>query len=206
MISFSRCKKIALLSVILGTSIWIFQCSYVRKSDRDQFTAFKKNHHEINSSSKLVTKNTYQTRQGVRKDIWTADEGNARLHYRIESKSSLLKLVPGEHKAEMVENLQGIKCWMQDKLYYTANQEQPMQQMRYLEADQGTYRYNSQHFDANSVSIFIMNLAGHSLNFRAGPNDAFLRGIAQNVTFAIDDGTPTFQAKNFKASIKGSDL
>ena len=93
---------------------------------------------------------------------------------------------------------------MQDKLYLEA--EQPFQQVRYLEADEGTYRYTSQQFDASQVSLSLMRLAGHQLSFNYNSKDAFLRGIAQDVSFSISEGTPQFQAQQFKASLRGSEL
>ena len=206
MTSFKRYKNSAFIAVAALSALWIFNCTFVRQDDLNRFFAFKEKQHEIDNSSKLVSKNTYQTRSDVRKDIWTAEEDHKRLHYRIESKSSILKLVPGEKKAELVENLQDIKCWMQDKLYTGSSQNAPMQQVRYLEADRGTYRYSAQQFDARTVSISLLRLPGHRLSFDVGAQDAFLKGIAQRVSFSISDGTPQFQAQNFKASIKGNEL
>lgn len=207
--SFKRFSLLALFFVSAASLAWVFHSGFARQNDHKRYRAFREKQHEIsNTSSKIVSENAYQTREGVRKDIWTTEEGNVRMHYRIDSKSSVLKLTPTESKMELVENLQGIKCWMQDKLFFTTTTTQgsPMQQVRYLEADEGTYRYNTQQFDAHSVSLSLLRLPGHFLSFDVGPKDAFLRGIAQNVSFSISEGTPQFQAQNFKATMKGSDL
>jgi hypothetical protein len=203
--SFSLC---AFFLVTSASLLWVFNCSFTRQKDHARYRAFREKQHEISqSSSELVSKHAYQTREGVRKDIWTAEANNVRMHYRIESRSSLLKLTPGNKKMELVENLSGIRCWMQDKLLLTNETKGvPLQQVRYLEADTGSYLYNTQQFEASSVSLFLLRLPGHTLTFDVGPKDAFLRGIAQNVSFVISDGTPKFQAQNFKASIKGSEL
>jgi hypothetical protein len=203
---YKKCKCIVSFSAAILSLLWIFHCCFVRRSDHAQYRAQMHKQHEIETSSKHLSRNTYQTREGVRKDIYLADEGVSRLHYRIESESSLLKLIPGEKKSEIVEQLQGIRCWMQDKLYFASSLQSPMQQVRYLEADQGTYRYTSQQFDARTVSLSLLRLPGHFLSFNVNPQEAFLRGIAQNVSFSIAEGTPQFQAQNFKASLKGSDL
>ncbi len=200
-------KKATLLTCfVVGTIsfLWLFQCIWVRKSDHQLYLSFMEKQHQIDTSSKLVSQNAYQTRCGVRKDIWVAEEPSTRLHYRIESRFSVLKLLPGQSKTDIIENLSGITCWMQDKLYLEA--EQPFQQVRYLEADEGTYRYTSQQFDASQVSLSLMRLAGHQLSFNYNSKDAFLRGIAQDVSFSISEGTPQFQAQQFKASLRGSEL
>jgi hypothetical protein len=205
--SYTRCKKVVSFSAVILSALWIFHFCFVRKSDLEKYRALMQKQQEIDTSSKTVTRSTYQTRESVRKDIWIADANSDRLHYRIESKSSLLKLIPKEHKSEIIEQLQGIKCWMQDKLYAASEAATPMQQVRYLEADQGTYRYNSQHFDANSVSLSLLRLPGHLLSFPFDPQaEPFLKGVAQNVSFSIDEGIPKFQARNFKATLKGSEL
>lgn len=206
--SFKHFSLLAFFLVAAASLSWIFHCSFPRQNDRARYRAFKEKQQEMSqSSSKIVSDNAYQTRTDVRKDIWITEADNRRMHYRIESKSSLLKLTPKENKVELVENLQGIKCWMQDKLLITEEKEgMPLQQVRYLEADAGLYRYNTQQFEADRVSLSFLRLPGHTLTFDAGPKDAFLRGMAQNVSFVISDGIPQFQAKNFKASMKGSDL
>lgn len=210
--SFKRFSLWAFFLIAGACLSWVFHCGFVRQTDHSRYRAFKAKQQEIsNSSSKLVSQNAYQTREGVRKDIWTTEANNVRMHYRIESKSSILKLTPRESKMELVENLQGIKCWMQDKLLLTSESQSgfqgtPLQQIRYLEANEGSYRYNTQQFEASSVSLSFLRLPGHVLMFDVGPKDAFLRGIAQNVTFSISEGVPLFQAQNFKASIKGSEL
>jgi hypothetical protein len=204
---YKKCKWIAVSSLGILSFIWIFHCCFVREGDYQLYRAFRQKQHEIDTSSKFVSKNTYQTRSGVRKDIWLSDGKQSRLHHRIESKASILKLIPGERKSEVIEQLQGITCWMQDKLYFASEPDLPMQQVRYLEADQGVYRYTTQQFDADTVSLSLLRLPGHFLTF---PFDAhaepFLKGIAQNVSFSITEGTPQFQARNFKATLQGSEL
>lgn len=204
---YKRFSLLAFFLIAAASLIWIFHCAFARQTDHARYHAFRKKQQEIsNSSSHIVSEHAYQTREGVRKDIWTVENGQ-RMHYRIDSQSSILRLVPNDTKMELVENLQGIKCWMQDKLLFSNETgTAPLQQVRYLEANAGTYRYNTQQFDANSVSLFFLRLPGHTLTFDVGSKHAFLSGIAQDVSFSISDGTPQFKAQNFKASIKGSEL
>lgn len=183
---------------------WMAQFCYLRASDLDLYKNLKAKQ-ETTSSSRNLYSTTNQTRQGVSKDIWFTQEDKTRLHYRIESRSSLLTLVPKEaDNFEVIENLQGIKCWMQDKLYFSDDHHTAMQQMRFFEADEGTYTYTSQQFIAQTVTLSLFRLPGHSLVIDCNPKKAFLKGIAKDVSFSVSGNTPQFQAQHFKASFKNN--
>jgi len=108
-------------------------------------------------------------------------------------------LLPIDDKMDIIENLQHIQCWMQDKLY--AQGSAPMQQMRFFEADQGLYQYSSQKFTANSVALSLFRIPGIQLPTTIDAKTAFLRGIAQDVSFSIAGKTTQFQAQRFKATL-----
>jgi hypothetical protein len=100
----------------------------------------------------------------------------------------------------MIENLEGVNCWMQDKFFLSNGA--PMQQMRYFEADYGTYHYMNQQFLAKAVTLSIFRIPGMVLPYSLSPSEAFLSGIAQNVSFSVSGKTPQLQAQQFKASLK----
>lgn len=196
-------KQATVLSISLLLPVcafWIFQLCFVRSSD---FALLKKllECKEIASSNTLPT--TQQFRYDVCKDIWFAQEDHSRLHYRISSQSSLITLIPVKNKFEMVESLQTIKCWMQDKLFHPLESQKPMQQVRYLEANQGTYHYTTQEFHANDVMLSLFHIPGHVLPLQSmDEKQAFLRGMAETVSLILCGGkTPQFQAEKFKATL-----
>ena len=193
-------RKITLYSFsALGffTLLWLCQIGLVKESDILTYRKMK-NRHEVASSPQVFATSTHQTRQGVRKDIWFSQEDKSRLHTRIESASSLLTIQPKEHNYEVIEELQKIHCWMQDRVY-VGEGGKPMQQMRYIEADSGTYLYTTQQFLAQTVVLSLFRLPGHSLLINQDQSAAFIRGIAQDVSFSVSGKSPQFQAKNFKA-------
>ncbi len=198
---FRRTTVICLSGFGLLVAFWIFQFCVVRSTDYEKYTSFVQQR-ELASSSNSVSSSTHQKRYGVRKDIWFAQEDGSRLHYQIESESSILTLLPGK-KFDIIENLEKMKCWMQDKLYLSSN-AQPIQQMRYFEADHGTYQYTTQQFVAQAVALSLFRLPGHALPVKYDSKSAFLRGIAQDVSFSVSGKTPQFQAQNFKAILKQS--
>lgn len=145
--------------------------------------------------------NSHQYRSGVRKDLWLSQVDQSRLHYRIDSASSVLTLIPRDDKLDIFENLYHIQCWMQDKLYTQGTTL--MQQVRFFVADEGVYRYSSQQFTANRVELSLFRVPGNQLFTALDPKKAFMQGVAGGVFFAIAGNTPKFQAEHFKAQLIG---
>lgn len=174
---------------------WVCHICFVRPGD---FKIVKKLKEEKElASSRNTFSATSQKREGVRKEIWFSEEDHMRLQYRIESQGSLLTFIPKENKVDIVENLEKLKFWMQDKLYTNPN----MQELRFLEADQGTYRMTSQEFLAQTVSVSLFRLPGNTLPETIDPRSAFLRGLSESILFSISGKMPQFEAQNFKASL-----
>ena len=140
-----------------------------------------------------------QARKQVRKDIWIAQSPKDRLHNRIESDNSLLILQPKGDSLEVIEKLQGVRCWIQEKIYTTAGS--PIQQIRFFLADEGIYRYHHQNFQASDVTLSMYKIPGINLPWNLTAYNPFLKGIAEEVTFSIQKGVPLFQATHFKASL-----
>jgi hypothetical protein len=198
--SFRKTVLIATGSFGLLFVVWFLLFVVVYPSDLKKYQAFLDNN-KI-SSTKSLSSTTNQKRQGVRKDIWFTQDDLSRLHYRIESEHSILTLVPEGNSWDVIENLEKIKCWMQDKLYFADANHQNMQQVRYFEADQGSYQFKLQQFDAKTVALSLFRLPGHHLSFAEDPKSAFLKGVAQDVSFSVAGKTPQFQAQHFKAFLK----
>lgn len=197
-------RGVTLLSLLIFgicALVWGAFVSIVRPSDIAFYKKLVRDH-EAASSSQALSSCAYQTRQGVRKDIWATQDDGSRLHYLIESEASLLSMHVKQNHFDIVENLEKIHCWMQDKLYFST-EKRPMQQVRFFEADQGTYHYSTQKFAAQSVALSLSRLGGHDLKDFDHQN-AFVRGIAEDVTFCVSGKNPQFQAQNFKASFTPS--
>lgn len=200
-------KATVLSSLLLGVVaiVWMVSTCFVRQSDIDTYKKWADQKQEIRSTPETLSSTAHQIRQGVCKDLWVSQEDKTRLHYRIESRSSLLTLVPEGNKVDMIENLEGIKCWVQDKLVGTP-QDQPTQQIRFFEADHGTYCYTSQQFIAQSVALSLLRLPGHQLPSCIDPQSVFLKGLAQDVTFSLVGKNPQLQAHHFKASLNKNEV
>ena len=193
--SFTKLSTLAIgiLSVFVLTYI-----TWVRKEDLSSYLRSKSEQEQIAKQPLFST--AKQNRKQVRKDIWFSQENLTRLQHRIDSSSSVLILQPTGRSIEVVEQLCGVHCWMQDKLYTLS--DTPMQQVRFIEAEEGIYRYRLQNFVANQVTLSLFRLPGSLLPTDLSKEHPFLKGNAKDITFTISGNTPQFQAQNFKATLK----
>lgn len=196
---FQRTTRFCLLLFVICTLFWGYSLVFVRPSD---IAKIKKamEEQEIASSKSILT-TTEQKRKGVVKEIWFTQEDKSRLQYRIFSQSSLLTLKPDGKKFDLIEKLDNIQCWMQDKLYESPAVNTATQQIRYFQAQEGLYRYHSQEFIAHSVALSLYRLGGHQLPEELGKAVPFLKGKADDVSFAISGKNPQFNAQHFKAEL-----
>ena len=199
---FQRMTTLCALSLGILSLVWGLSLFRVRASDIEKVKQIVKDQ-EVSTSNKNLFATTQQQRKGVVKEIWFTQEDNSRLHYRIFSESSLLTIKPTGKSFELIEKLEKIKCWMQDKLYDPAAGSGPTQQIRFLAAEDGLYRYTTQEFLAQTVALSLYRLGGHELpkEMVAKP---FLKGVAEDVSFAVSGKSPQFKAKHFKAELNNT--
>ncbi len=199
---FSKVGRLSALFFLLIGSVWVYQICFLRQSDIEWIKKLKEE--KVLADTKNQFSATSQKREGVRKEIWFSEEEGVRLHYKIESASSLLTFAPKENKIDIVENLENLKFWMQDRIYQDPAMQKKMQQVRFLEADHGIYRITSQEFLAESVKVALFRLPNDTLPEIIDPGSAFLHGLSESIFFSISGKMPQFEAHNFRASlIKG---
>ncbi|HSW72791.1 MAG TPA: hypothetical protein VLG44_05240 [Chlamydiales bacterium] len=143
---------------------------------------------------KSLWKPLKQMRQIVQKDIYLPEE-NERHHLRITSENSELSFRFINKKPQIVENLKQLQCWMQDKILNDS------QQIRYFTAKEGTYLFPSHFFYAQKVHLSFYQCPGFLLPTSLSVEDAFLNGFANEVSFQLNEKSPTFTAHKLKAKI-----
>ena len=143
---------------------------------------------------------TKQMRSGVVKELWIT-EGDKRLHYRIESPRSVLTALPKGNTFELTEQMQGIKCFFQEKIEHAEETGELSQQLRFIESREGTYTYADHRFNAEQVFLALFRLPGDRLETNLDLSTAFLKGVAKEVTLSLSHHGPSFHAKKFKAHI-----
>jgi hypothetical protein len=193
--------RTALFLFIFSLAIlWIF--SWPKESDRKDYLIFAGQSTHLTSYSSPICQN----RLKVCKDLWFSEENQQRLHYRIESGSSSLTMAPKGHKVEVIERLELMRCWMQDKLL-PSNKGELSQQTRYFTAREGVYHFLSQQLIADKATLSFYRMAGDQLpNIGQLPAvEPFLSGEATKIAFSISGSTPTFQAFEFKAFLTNTD-
>lgn len=141
-----------------------------------------------------------QMRSGVSKDLWISEKGEKRLHHHIESPRSILTAIPHKNRIELVEQMVGMKCYFQEKI--EQENGEMVQTIRYIESEEGTYRYTDHNFDAHSVFLALYRAPGESLTTQLNTKDAYLKGVAEEVTLSLSEGSPNFHAEKFKAQIR----
>ena len=169
--------------------------------EKDIHLAREQHQHKKMAKSTPLFSTTEQHRKGVIKEIWFSQEEGDRLHHRICSDTSLLTIVPDGNKLDLIEKLNNITCWMQDKLYTETGKATPFQQARFLKAQEGFYKYSTQEFMAQSVDLSLYRLEGIELPLQSVKIKPFLKGIAKDVSFSVSGKTSQFKAQQFKAEL-----
>ncbi len=188
------------LFVLCTATLWLF--AWPKGSDRNAYRLFSGRSKKLASNQSPICQN----RLKVCKDIWFAEAGNQRLHYRIESASSSLTLEPKGHKFDVIERLEQMRCWMQDKVF-TSNRNDISQQTRYFTAREGVYHFLSQQLIAEKATLSLYRMPGDSLPEigRMPHYEPFMSGEAKKIAFVVAGSTPTFQAFDFKASLSSGE-
>ena len=188
-------------TVLLASVSLLWGFSIIHVSSSEVAAIKQKIQDQKLATSKNAFATTQQQRKDVVKEIWFTQEDNSRLHYRISSEKSLLTIQPQGKNLDCIEKLEKIQCWMQDKLYDPTTSAGPMQQIRFLAAKDGLYRYTTQEFLAQTVDLSLYRLSGHELPKERIISKPFLQGVAQDVSFGISGNNPQFKAQQFKAQL-----
>ncbi len=196
---FRQATTFSLIFLGMITLVWGFATLRIRPSDLKVMK--EKIEQQETATSKNLFATTKQQRKGVVKDIWFTQEDQSRLHYRIFSESSLLTIKPKGKSFDLIEKLEKINGWMQDKLIPATGGSGPAQQTRFFAAEEGLYRYATQEFLAQSVALSLFRLQGHELPQETPCTKPFLKGRAEDVSFAVSGKSPQFKATHFKAEL-----
>jgi hypothetical protein len=81
----------------------------------------------------------------------------------------------------------------------------PMQVIRYLEADNASYYYQSDRFLAEQVHVIRVAVPGHTLTESLKGLIPLMSGIARSVEFTLADNELNFTAYQLKATLHGSE-
>ena len=190
---------ISAIGVLCLGTIWIAYLCYFKGNSISE-TQRVRLKQSVTDSAVATAK---QSRKQVRKDIWISQPNHQRLQNRMDSEVSILTLQPKKNSVEIIEQLYNVKCWSQEKIY-TANRA-PAYQMRFLQAKEGSYKYETQTFEASKASLALYKIPGLSLITNLYNHQAFLQGTADEISFTVQSGVPCFEAHHFNASLSSGD-
>jgi hypothetical protein len=188
-------KKTTIISFFLLFVMMAASFFLVLRAPSSRFACDKISHAIPNTAP------TKQMRSGVVKEMWIT-EGERRLHHRIESPRSILTALPKGNTFELIEQMQGIKCFFQEKIEDVEETGELSQHLRFIESKEGTYIYSKHCFHAEQVFLALFQLPGEHLETKLDLNQAFLKGAAKEITFSLSHHGPSFHAEKFKAHIK----
>lgn len=194
---FSKATWISFLLIgVLGAILWT-AFGLVRSEDMVKIGAILSEKSFIKSGKALSA--SQQERSGVVKDLFVVQENSERLHHRICSERSTLTIVPRGHRVELIEKLEHIHCTMQDKLIPSSPKCRMMQQVRFLEAEEGFYFSSNRTFSAHTVHLSLYRIGGHRLPDTLPATSPFLKGIARDVSFSLSGRSPELKAEGLRA-------
>ena len=135
-----------------------------------------------------------QHRTGVVKEVWTT-EGDHRLLLRIICDSSILEFTA----SEVIEHMQGVSAIQQEKLYLDG--DQPMQELRYIEANEASYHYRSGLFVAKEATLTKLRAEGHAPIASIEGLDPMITGMARSAEFQLKGDGLDFTASQLRATV-----
>ena len=152
----------------------------------------------LTSCEALKRKPLCQNRENVQKDIFVM-QNKSRLHFRISSEISSIRLTEKKDNIEFIENLENIKCLVQDKIEYNPDKNIFEQKLRYFTAKTGTYTYPSHKFVTDAINLYFFEIPGNTLPNNIDLFAPHLKGFAKEVSFLLTDKTPELNASHFRA-------
>ncbi|MBI5345784.1 MAG: hypothetical protein HZB76_01390 [Chlamydiae bacterium] len=177
---------------ILSLAILFCNLFFLNKKDYEEFEKMLSQINSVHTKSQ----NAYQKRDIVQKDIWIGEK-LAQRHIKINSDSSKLFLTLKKDKIDLLETLQGIECFVQDKI----NPALTSQHFRYFKAKSGSYLFRSHKFIANDTSMYFFKLAESDLPLEVDLQKAYMQGTAKELSFLLSEKKPCFNVLEFKATI-----
>lgn len=172
---------------------------FISDIDIKEYHNFLNRKTKATSCRALKRKPIEQQRENVQKDIFLTQDGT-RLHFRIFSEKSILTFTEKKDNIEIIENLEKIKCLIQDRYFFNPQKKIFQQQLRYFTAEKGSYIYPSHKFVTDSINLNFFEIPGDSLPDDMISFEPYLKGFAKEVSFSLTEKSPRLTAKHFQAS------
>lgn len=126
-----------------------------------------------------------QVRQGITREVWYKN-GTQMFKALLKAEEAEIAYEGIDTQLKLVEHLQGVKVWMQERLYMVGGQ--PMQSIAYFEAEHALYKHSEKEIHSENVEMASYEFPGHELNLNS-PQLAQLTmsGSATNLIVKLTD-------------------
>lgn len=180
----------------------------------------------LGSKQENVTFSSQQMRKDVCKELFLRETDPR--HIRIESKASELFFFDHRRKGiEVREEMRDVHCVMQEELFFVLPDGSeaikmadgkcvmrghsstqidptmpgmiPMQLIRYFEAQNATYFYNSERLTAHTVKLWKYRMKGHQIPSSFEREIPLMSGVADSVELYLKEDEMQFTAHHLKA-------
>ena len=141
-----------------------------------------------------------QLRYGASKDLWIHHPRGGRLHHHITSPRSILTIYNVGREVHFMEQMVSVKCYLQEKVEVENGRR--IQQIRYIESPQGSYRYCDHYFNAQTLFIAFLRLPENTPLTELDLDNAPLIGEATEAFLYLLNGKIHLQSQRFKARIQ----
>lgn len=169
----------------------IFFLTDLRKKDEMRYETLLR---MTRTSSKQSPFGVKQERKGVHKQVFFSKDG-LRHMILMQCPTSKISLTEG---SELVEQLEDVKCQMQEKLYFD-EQNRPKQEVRELQTKKALLSYQDQLFKGDDVTLTQFERDGHDLLSHYKTQKMLMQGKAQQAQFHLEEDVQ-FQASHLKAT------
>lgn len=141
-----------------------------------------------------------QKRIGMHKQIFHYD-GDSRLEIRLGSAKSELVLERENEEIVIVENMEDLKCYIQEKFIKKSTAE-PRQQILVLTSDKASYDYKKEKLITDKIKIARYDIPGVILTEDLENFKPILSGEAESAEFDLKGSHFNFKSNQFKAKIQ----
>lgn len=186
------------LIFILGLIYLYFSLWIVTPANEIEYKDLMENTNTKVESSAKTSYVAKQLRINMQKQIFY-QEGSQRLEMQIFASKAELVFDHQDDTTSIVEEMQDVRCFIQEALFVVQPKDHTMQRILYLEAVNARYDYKSERIIAEKVKLSRYVLPGSTLIVSIEGLVPTMAGEAESAEFDLAGGTLHFKASHFKA-------
>lgn len=192
-----RVQKFGLIisCFVLATILFLVAAFCFVAADLSSYSKFLGKVRETMSGKTKTPYYAEQLRQGISREIWFLKDSQKLQAFLTADEAEIAYEGIG-NSMEIVEQLKGVKGWVQERVYWSKGN--PLQSVRYFEADTAVYRSARHDINADQVKMVAFNTSGHELERQTVDIDkASIVGTASSMEISLIE-----KEANFKGDVR----